>query len=801
MNTGKQPMQRFGYKTWMLAANSIFTIVMILFLGCLPSTESPPSSTITHVVLISIDTCRADRLGCYGRNPSFTPHLDQLAQDGILFENVVAPAPLTLPSHCTMLTGTIPPFHGVRYNGTFHLREENVTLAEFLKEKGFDTAAIVSAFVLDSRYGLDQGFDEYNDQFDRLANIERKADETTQHAIHWLEQRRDQKGFLFLHYFDPHMEYEAPAAWNQRIPDDPYLAEIAYTDHCIGQVIAKLKELGIYDSTLLMITSDHGEMLGEHGEVTHTYYVYQGVIRVPWIMKLPGTSNPQRIDSLVGVVDVAPTICGALGFEMSGPVQGMDLSKQIRGEELTNDQRPQFCESVTPTKFNANPLLAIVRSHWKYIHTTRPELYDLTADPGEENNLVDRQPDRADELLSQLEEMLRFESPHAQDARFVQSDDAAHKLTGLGYVGGGTPRDAQDFLIDPSRPDPKETFRLHYLSSQVNGHVFHEEYERAELICEELLALAPQTTEVHYLAAQIASAKSDHAKTIRHLSKVIDLQPDSPVAHHRLARALWELGKPQRAIESYQRALEIHPMLPEAHGDLGFLLLQTGQPEKGLKHLRQAVELKPESSVAHRLLADALAAQQDYDEAQQHYHQAVESDSTNVAAHFGLARVLVRQGQTSEATAHLRRLVALSPTNADAHQMLGEILQSQQKLLDALRHFRHALKLEPDSLPLQNNVAWILATHPNTEVRQIEEALRLSEQVSQRTNLTNPHYLDTLAAAYANAEQYEQAVTTAQLAIDLLTEPKQQAIRQQITERLKLYEQEQAFRESSVSSQ
>ena len=230
---------------------------------------SPPGQ-IRNIVLISIDTCRADHLSCYGFTRKTTPNIDAVAEQGILFENVMAPVPLTFPAHSTMLTGTIPPHHGVRDNTKYRFVDSNLSLAEILKEKGFATAAVISAVVLSSEVGLDQGFDTYDDEFeDSLVSVgivQRRGEEVSRVGIEWLQQHRDEPFFLFLHYYDPHHDYSPPEPFASRFSDNLYAGEIAYTDYCIGQVIDQLKSLGLQDSTLLIITADHGELLGEHGD-------------------------------------------------------------------------------------------------------------------------------------------------------------------------------------------------------------------------------------------------------------------------------------------------------------------------------------------------------------------------------------------------------------------------------------------------------------------------------------------------------------------------------------------------------
>jgi len=313
-------------------------LFVVLGIGIWLYTSYLSSKKVRHIILISIDTCRADCLSCYGCQQKTTPNIDKLARQSVLFENVISAVPVTLPSHSTMLTGTIPHYHGAHTNNNYRLGEFNVTLAEMLQEKGYKTAAVIAAFVLDARFGLSQGFDSYNDRFLGKREpgfvLERRAAETSKLAINWLAEHANEDFFLFLHYFDPHAEYIPPEPFASNFRENPYLGEIAYTDYCIGKVIDKLKSLGIYDSALLIVTSDHGESFGEHGEYTHGYFIYNTTIRVPLIFKLPGTNNAKRVKDIVGLIDVTPTILSQLGIAGPSHIQGKDLSDYFRGESV-----------------------------------------------------------------------------------------------------------------------------------------------------------------------------------------------------------------------------------------------------------------------------------------------------------------------------------------------------------------------------------------------------------------------------------------------------------------------------------
>ena len=289
-----------------------------------------------NILLISIDTLRADHLGAYGFARPTTPAIDAVAREGVLFKNARTPVPMTLPAHVSMLTGTLPPTHGLRDNMQSRLPDASLTLAEMLKARGFTTGAVVSSFVLDRRFGTSQGFDRYDDQFQEVHKIgdlnERKGNEATRVATAWLESHKERPFFLFVHLYDPHDPYEPPEPFASQWSEHPYEGEVAFADHCVGQVLEKLRQLGLYDDTLIVITGDHGEMLGEHGELNHGFFIYEGALRVPLVMRVPRSpAGSRQVDIPVSLIDIVPTVLSLVGAPVPKEVQGTDLSPWLAG--------------------------------------------------------------------------------------------------------------------------------------------------------------------------------------------------------------------------------------------------------------------------------------------------------------------------------------------------------------------------------------------------------------------------------------------------------------------------------------
>ena len=465
----------------------------------MPATLDPGATDgdeIHRVILISIDTLRADHLGCYGYSRNTSPNIDALATQSVLFNHAVAPVPITLPSHCSMLTGATPLHHKVHDNVGFQLADSSTTLAEILKDNGFITGAIIGAFPLDSQFGLAQGFDTYNDHIMPPPGgpLERKAQEVTRLANIWLDTHRQDKFFLFLHYYDPHGFYlpHDDFRFTSWLPvpseKDKYDGEIAYTDYYVGRVIDKLKEIGLYDSTLIVLVGDHGESLGEYGEKTHMFFIYHSSLHVPLIFKLPGLSETIRVDDVVGIVDIVPTICRLLDIDPAVEFQGWDLSPYFRPELPAAADRAVYSESFVPTKYDAQSLLALTTNRYKYIHTTRPELYDLLENPRETRNIIADHPDLAAGLHDRLMHILGAAAPSDQ-ASTIQLDKASlQRLAALGYVGGVA---ATDFDLTEDKEDPKDLIDFHNLWEHVHTSLAKGEYGKAKKLLRRVISDRP----------------------------------------------------------------------------------------------------------------------------------------------------------------------------------------------------------------------------------------------------------------------------------------------------------------------
>ncbi|MCF7957690.1 MAG: sulfatase-like hydrolase/transferase [Phycisphaerae bacterium] len=568
---------------------------------------------IRHVVLISLDTCRADYLSCYGYGRETTPNIDALAKEGYLFSHSFTPIPLTLPAHTSMLTGTIPPYHGRHENKDSYFDPSHVTLAALFKAKGYRTGAFVGSQILNSSFGLDRGFDTYGDEFARKDDSERRGEEVNREAFSWLEEQKDNPVFLFLHYYDAHTTYDPPEPFASTFKESPYAGEIAYADHCIGEVIAKLKQLGMYESTLIIVTGDHGEMLGEHGETDHMYFIYQSAVHVPLIYKFPGGNMAQTIDDTTGIIDIVPTVCDLMGLTPPEEIQGESLTPYFSDTPPSSEDRLLYCESLYPTKYEANTLLGLVTKRWKYIQTTRPELYDLQKDPGEKTNLIATEHQRArifkDHLAVILEKTVRQEKGQDQAAL---SREALKHLHSLGYVTSSNVK--KDFSFDQSKDDPKDLI------------VFHREYRRVSNMLSEgcdsdiralgddLIKLRPHFFESYSLLFGIALNQKDYQNAIYFGEKSLELKPDNFNVHQILGFAYTQTKQYEMAVVHFERALEcITPGQADSRAEqiqvynqLGLLHSNQKKFDLAIVAFEKTIRLDPEQPAILNALSQAL---------------------------------------------------------------------------------------------------------------------------------------------------------------------------------------------------
>ena len=494
-----------------------------------------------NVLLIGVDTLRADRVECYGYKNVRTPHINRLAEDGVLFRNAVVQVPLTLPSFCSIMTGTYPMYHGVRDFSYGSLGQDKTTLAELLKGRGYATGAFIGAFVLDARFGLDQGFDHYDGRFNLKkyegvdpGTIQRRGDEVATGAIEWIGQNRDRRFFAWVHLYDPHHPYTPPEPYRSRYAD-PYTGEIAHSDSLVGRILAFLDENTLYDNTLIIFTSDHGESLGEHHEQNHGFFIYDTTLKVPLLMKLPETKGrAQVVDTQVRSIDILPTVLQYLRLDTPKQVQGVGLRGLIEGKPLRASRLEAFSESYYPrTSFRWSPLRSLRTQKYKYILAPQPELYDLEDDPDESANIASKQPSLANRFKQNLLLEQRYSRPREEKKNTQLDPQVAESLRSLGYVAlsEGVSQLPEG---DEGLPDPKDKVALFNLYLRAQDAAQMGKGATAISLLEQLLDRDPNIQIALHTLTNRYLQRRDYQKALNRCLSVLEKFPDSEAAAYNL---------------------------------------------------------------------------------------------------------------------------------------------------------------------------------------------------------------------------------------------------------------------------
>lgn len=451
-------MRRRGFVS---APLLVITLTLVSLAGLWRLVVNPERAPL-GVVIVTLDTTRADRLSAYGYMDAVMPHLDRLAREGIVFDRATSVAPLTLPAHCSLFTGLFPPAHGVHDNADPALSPEHTTLAEILHARGFRTGAFVGSAVLDADRGLSQGFEQYSGVADgalrdrsRPRPLQRPANETVDEALRWLSGVGDSHFFLWVHLYDPHRPYDPPEPFRSAFRD-PYIGEIAFADSQVGRLLDALDRRGQLDRTVVVVAGDHGESLGDHGERDHGVFVYESVLRVPLILSAPHVA-PGRIDDVVRLVDVMPTVLDLLGLPRPR-TDGVSLADAIHGRPGRLDLEA-YSESLYPRRFGWSPLRSLRAGRFKLIEAPRPELYDLERDPFEERNIYEERRSLAGTLQERLAALERGGpvTGRGNGEHRIPGEELQERLASLGYVGSSA---SPATSARRDLPDPKECIRL-----------------------------------------------------------------------------------------------------------------------------------------------------------------------------------------------------------------------------------------------------------------------------------------------------------------------------------------------------
>ena len=651
-----------------------------------------------NVLLVTIDTLRSDRVGAFGGRRGLTPTLDRLASEGLRFTRAYAAAPLTLPSHASILTGVSPPVHGIRTNGLFRLGPALPTLATLLKAAGYRTGAFVGAFVLDARFGLNRGFDVYDDRYgerhagDSTEGAERRAEEVVKPALAWINQQSigdrqsisnqqsaisNEKWFAWIHLYDPHEPYRAPEPYASQ--HEPYDAEVAYTDATLGRLLSALGRDRL-DRTLIIVAADHGESLGEHGERTHGVFAYDVTLRVPWIVWAGSRFGAASWDGVVRLIDIAPTMLDLLGVAVPSDVEGRSIVDAVSSGETTAP--PAYFEAMDATLTrNWAPLTGIVNGVEKLIDLPIPELYDLGADPGETTNLFSRAGDRARTLQALLRTAeTRFAARGSAAERTTLSADARQRLQALGYVASSAePR--QRAYTDPD--DPKTLIGAAEDLNRAVADFRNGRQREAVDTVRAVMRAFPRFTTAYGVLASMQHDAGDLSGAIATLEEVVRRGVADQSVMVVLGGYLQEAGALERSAELLEAVAAEHPDYADAYNSLGVTYSRMGHHDRARTAFRKVIELDPTSATAYENLGVDAAERGALAEAETELERALDLDPKLAAAHNTLAAVLLKQGRRSEAIDHWRTAIDLNPQLFDAIYNLGTTLQSANRRAEA----------------------------------------------------------------------------------------------------------------------
>lgn len=623
---------------------------------------------LDSVLLITLDTLRADHVSCYGPSPVETPHLDALGRRGARILKAWSPAPLTTPAHATILTGLYPSAHGIRTNGGVRLPDEASTLAEMLRSSGIRTAGFVASFTTSSLFGLDQGFDVFDDDLGNSPGgsrrLHRPGNEVVDRALAWLTANGGEPFFLWVHLFDPHTPYSPPPEYARRFPKDPYSGEIAFTDAQVGRLIEVLENTRAASRTAIVLLADHGEGLETHGEKEHGLLLYEDTLRIPFLVVAPGRIPPgTEIEELASAADVVPTVLGLLGLPAPSRVQGRDLLASSKPESA---RRRLYAETLYPHEdFGWSALYAIRERDFKYIESPSPELFDLAADPQERRNLHLSQNELSREMAAALGEEARrfFDRASLTQAATAAGPDkeTVERLEALGYLGAGGNREVPgtDPLGGVGGRSPLEALT---------------DYGRMN-------------------RAQELMKAEKHGEAIRLLEQVSLSDPNNPQALLKLAQAHDRAGEPDHAEARLHELVQRHPTFYLGYRYLSDLLERSGRP-------REARDLW--------LLLKGMGL---------HY----------VDIELRLAQVEIASGMADEAARRLVPHLQVHPQDAEGWEQLGRALSLLGKGDEALRAFRYSLDIRPTD---RQSVEAAVALLESSGRR--DEALRLVEKLLSR---------------------------------------------------------------------
>lgn len=646
--------------------------------GTNPTPARPLRSKRPNIIVITLDTTRADRMGFLGSKRGLTPSLDALARQGIVFTRAYAQVPLTTPSHASIFTGTYPQFNQLNFMGQA-LTDDLPYLPDLLKHHGYKTAAFVGSLIIDSKNavaaGFGRGFDTYDAPFhnrgkgeDRYRSVERRAQDVVSHSLVWLKSHSQTPFFVWVHCYDPHAPYDPPEPYKSRFSSELYDGEIAYTDSAIGRLLNGLHEMGLYENTMIALMADHGEALGEHGEHHHGIFLYDETVHVPLLLKLPQNRFAgKRVDGRVRLVDVAPTILELARIPVPTAVQGESMLAMInpRSEEdrqsHASADRPAYSESdYAHRAFGWSALRSWRTGKYLYVDAPERELYDQTVDAGAMHNLAPTAKAVADTLQAQSERFRR-ETSRMETVKRSLSPEQSESLRALGYVGTDTGPTAEG---EDRGPDPKGKTDIADLLDQALMSIQDQKFEEAIPKLQEVLRAEPSTPLAYLELGRAYVELKDPEKAIPYLRASVEKLPNDTLARLTLGRALVETRQWAEAAPEFESALKINPNSAELHFYLAVVYQRAEKIPDAMQEFTETVRLNPDHFRANLLLGRLYGMQRDGARALPYLRHAEELNPQSIEVHMFLANVYTEVGQIKNAEkerAEVERLKSVRP--------------------------------------------------------------------------------------------------------------------------------------------
>jgi len=730
------PTATRGFRCWLKSKPVIIALGVIALLGVLYLLFGP--SVISrinrrrlqrmNVLLITLDTLRADHLSCYDPGRVETPNLDRLAEEGVLFEQCVSQTPLTLPAHTSILSGTYPLFHQVRDNGGFVVPQDLTLISELIRQNKITTSAFIAAYVLHSKWGINQGFDFFSDKFDlskyqtfSLGEVQKRAPEVLRDSRSWLEKNSGHRFFSWIHLYDPHTPYDPPAPFSELYREHPYRGEVAYLDHELGKFFDFLKQKKLWKNTLIIVTGDHGEMLGEHQEKTHGYFIYEASVRVPLIVHAPFAFPVKRVKELVEHVDLAPTILEAMGIDRPASIQGRSLLDLLFGGSGRGFDRA-YTETYYPRlHFGWSELKGFYRHDLKFIQAPLDELYDVRADGRESENLNLKKSFDKKKLQDELELFIREKSRHAlAPVDFGKNDrDALEKLAALGYITAFVDTSGKTDLVDP-----KQKIGVYMSLSEARQLKAESKIDEAIALVKRILAEDPGIVDARLFLGNLYLGQKKHREALAVFLRVLEQRPDYYVAMINIVACYKMLGDWEKVKAVLTDYMKVFPRDSSFNFEMGNVFYFQKNFDKALTFFFTAVEIDTNNTNAMRRIGEVYFLKKEMAKATEWFTRALKANIDLRRTYFDLALLEEEKNNSDKAMEYYRLELEADPHNYKAAFNLAELLRRRGRDDEAIQYYRQSI----DNSRNFNIPYFMVAKYNLDRRRDLEEAIRLCEE-------------------------------------------------------------------------